>query len=73
MGSITIFGTVLVIIGLFLLIVLPIFGILAGELLILVSVLGGWIITLIGAIIILVSLIFERMSDLKKEKFNKNY
>jgi len=73
MGKAPLFGAVLVIIGLFLLVVLPIFGILFGELLIIVSVVGGWLITIIGGIIILVSLIYERMSDLDKEKFNKNY
>jgi len=66
-------GAALVIIGFVLLIVFPIIGIFAGEYLIMLSVVGGWIIALIGAGIIIVSLIFERIEDKKKEKFDKNY
>ena len=73
MNRTQLFGAVLVIIGMFLLIVFPIIGIVAGELLILVSVVGGWIIALIGAGIIIVSLVFERLDDIKKEKFDKSF
>ena len=73
MNKIQLFGAVLIIIGFALLIVFPIIGILAGEFLILVSVVGGWIIILIGALILIVSLIFERMRDVKKENFNKDF
>ncbi|MFH1587251.1 MAG: hypothetical protein ABID38_05315 [Candidatus Diapherotrites archaeon] len=66
------FGVVLVIIGLILLTVFPIFGIVAGEFLVLVTVVGGWGITIIGGLIVIVSLIFERMNDIKNEKFDKN-
>ena len=73
MNKIQFFGVALVIIGLFLLTVFPIFGIVAGEFLILISIVGGWGITIIGALIVIVSLIFERLNDIKKEKFDKNY
>ncbi len=73
MNKIQLFGAVLIIIGIALLIVFPIIGILVGEFLILVSVVGGWIIILIGALILIVSLIFERMRDVKKENFNKDF
>ena len=73
MNRIQLFGAVLVIIGLFLLIVFPIIGIVAGEALIVFSVVGGWIITLIGALIVIVSLVFERLNDIKKEKFDKSF
>ncbi len=73
MNRTQLFGAVLVIIGLFLLIVFPIIGIVAGELLLLVSVVGGWIIALIGALIVIVSLVFERLNDIKKEKFDKSF
>ncbi len=46
-------GAALVIIGFVLLIVFPIIGIFAGEYLIMLSVVGGWIIALIGAGIII--------------------
>ncbi len=67
------FGVVLVIIGLLLLTVFPIFGIVAGEFLILISIVGGWGITILGAGIVIVSLIFERLNDIKKEKFDENF
>ncbi len=67
------FGTVLVIIGLFSLTILPIFGIVAGEFLVEISVVGGWGITVLGALILVISLIFERLNDIKKENFDKNY
>ena len=67
------FGAVLVIIGLFGLIVFPIIGIVIGKPLILFSVIGGWIIALIGAAIVIVSLVFERLNDIKKEKFDKSF
>ena len=67
------FGAVLVIIGLFLLTVFPIIGIVVGKPLILISVVGGWIIALIGALVVIVSLVFERLNDIKKEKFDKSF
>ena len=73
MNKIQLFGAVLVIIGFAILIVFPIIGIVVGELLILASVVGGWIIILIGALILIVSLIFERMKDVKKETFSKDF
>ncbi|MFH1544816.1 MAG: hypothetical protein ABIE23_01840 [archaeon] len=73
MNTIQLFGAVLVLIGLFLLTVFPIIGIIAGEYLILFSVVGGWIIAIIGAGIVIVSLVFERLNDLKKERFDKNF
>ncbi len=69
MNRIQLFGAVLVIIGLLLLTVFPIIGIVAGELLIVISVVGGWIVALIGAAIVIVSLVFERLDDMKKENF----
>ena len=69
MDKIQLFGAVLVIIGLLLLTVFPIIGIVAGELLIVISVVGGWIVALIGAAIVIVSLVFERLDDMKKENF----
>ncbi len=69
MNKIQLFGAVLVIIGLFSLTVFPILGIIAGEFLIAISVVGGWIIALIGSAIIIVSLVFERLDDIKKENF----
>ncbi|MFH1239704.1 MAG: hypothetical protein V1672_00640 [Candidatus Diapherotrites archaeon] len=73
MNRTQLFGVVLVIIGLLLLIVFPIIGIFAGEFLIPLSVVGGWIIALIGALIVIVSLVFERLNDIKKEKFDKSF
>ena len=73
MNRTQLFGAVLVIIGMFLLIVFPIIGVVAGESLITLSIIGGWIITLIGAAIIIVSLVFERLDDIKKEKFDKSF
>ena len=73
MNRTQLFGAVLVIIGFFLLTVFPIIGIVAGELLIAVSIVGGWIIALIGAAIVIVSLVFERLDDIKKEKFDKSF
>ena len=73
MNKIQFFGAVLVIIGFVLLIVFPIIGIVAGELLILVSIVGGWIIILIGALILIISLVFERLNDIKKEKFDESF
>ncbi len=69
MNRTQLFGAVIVIIGMFLLIVFPIIGIVAGESLIALSVVGGWIIALIGALIVIVSLVFERLDDMKKENF----
>lgn len=69
MNRIQLFGAVLVIIGMLLLIVFPIIGIVAGESLIALSVVGGWIVALIGAAIVIVSLVFERLDDMKKENF----
>ena len=73
MNKIQLFGAVLVIIGLFLLTVFPIIGIIAGEFLIAISIVGGWVIALIGAAIIIISLVFERVNDIKKEKFDKSF
>ena len=73
MNRTQLFGAVLVIIGMVLLIVFPIIGIVAGESLIALSVVGGWIIALIGAFIVIVSLVFERLNDMKKEKFDKSF
>ena len=70
MNRTQLFGAVLVIIGLFLLIVFPIIGIVAGKSLIALSVVGGWIIAIIGAVIVVVSLVFERLNDMKKENFD---
>ena len=75
------FGSVLVMIGLLLLIVLPFVGIWAGvndgdgmaERLVVVSVFGGWAIVLLGAVVVVVSLVFERLKDMKKEKEYKEY
>ncbi len=67
------FGVLLVIIGLVLLTVFPIFGIVAGEWLVKYSVVGGWAIAIVGAGILIVSLVIERLEDIKKEKFNKNF
>lgn len=72
MNRTQLFGAVLVIIGLFLLTVFPVFGIVAGEPLLVFSIVGGWGIAIIGAAVILVSLVLERMNDIKKEKFDKN-
>jgi hypothetical protein len=72
MNKIQFTGTVTVILGLILLVVFPIFGIF-GEIFFEISFFGGWTITIIGATIILASLIRERAEDLKKEKFEKNY
>lgn len=69
MNKIQSFGAALVIIGFVLLIVFPILGIVAGERLIEISLVGGWVTTLIGAGIIVVSLVFERLDDMKKENF----
>jgi hypothetical protein len=73
MNQTQLFGAALVIIGLLLLIVFPILGIMLGEFIIMVSVVGGWIIALLGAVIIVVSLVFERMNDMKKEKYDKSF
>ena len=73
MNKIQLFGAVLVIIGLFLLTVFPIIGIIAGEFLIAISIVGGWVIALIGAAIIIISLVFERVNDIKKENFDKSF
>jgi uncharacterized membrane protein YhaH (DUF805 family) len=67
------FGAVLVIIGMFSLVVFPVIGIVAGEPLILFSVVGGWSIVLIGALVVTVSLALERLDDIKKEKFDKSF
>ena len=69
MNRTQLFGAVLVIIGMFLFIVFPVIGIVAGEPLIALSLVGGWIIALIGALIVIVSLVFERLDDMKKENF----
>ena len=73
MNKIQFFGVVLVAIGLFLLTVFPIFGIFEEEYIIAVSVFGGWGIALLGSAIILISLIYERLKDKKKENFDNNY
>ena len=65
------FGIALITIAMLLLVVFPIFGIFAGEEFIEFSIVGGWAISIIGSAIIIGSLIFERMSDIKKEKFKK--
>ena len=67
------FGAMLVIIGLFLLTVFPVFGIVAGKQLVVVSVAGGWAIAIIGALAVVASLVIERINDIKKEKFEKSY
>ncbi len=72
MNKIQSIGIILIIIGLVLLIVLPIF-IVFGKIFITISFFGGWTISIIGAGIIIASLIRERMNDIKKEKFDKNY
>jgi hypothetical protein len=46
-------GVVLVIVGLVLLIVFPVFGIVAGEELVLYSVTGGWAVSVLGIVLIL--------------------
>ncbi len=69
MNRIQLFGAVLVIIGLAMLTILPIIGIVVGELFILFSVVGGWVIALIGAAVVIASLVFERLDDMKKENF----
>ena len=69
MDKVQSFGAALVVIGFFLLIVFPILGILVGERLIEISLVGGWVTALIGAGIIVVSLVFERLDDMKKENF----
>jgi len=69
MNRTQLFGAVLVIIGMILLIVFPIIGIVAGKSLIALSVVGGWVIALIGAAIVIVSLVLERLDDMKKENF----
>ncbi|MFH1391325.1 MAG: hypothetical protein ABIH20_03380 [Candidatus Diapherotrites archaeon] len=63
-------GIIIVIIGLILLTVFPIFGVF-GEIFFTISFFGGWTISIIGAGIIIASLIQERMNDIKKEKFDK--
>lgn len=73
MNRIQLFGALLVLIGLFLLMVFPVIAIIVGEPLIMFSVVGGWIIAIIGAFIVIVSLVFERLNDMKKEKFDKNF
>ena len=73
MNSTQMFGIALVTIGMILLMVFPIFGIVWGEALIEYSVVGGWAISIIGSVIIVASLIMERMNDKKKENFDNNY
>lgn len=73
MNKIQFFGVILVAIGLFLLTVFPIFGIFQDEFIITFSIFGGWGIAVLGSAIILISLIYERLNDKKKENFDNNY
>ncbi|MCR4335950.1 MAG: hypothetical protein NUV57_05460 [archaeon] len=63
-------GIAIVIAGLVFLLVFPIFGIF-GEIFFEISFFAGWGLSVLGAGIILISLIQERRNDIKKEKFDK--
>ncbi len=67
------FAVMLVLIGFALLVVFPIFGIVAGKWVIALSVVGGWALVVIGAAIAVVSLVLERLGDLKAEKFDEKF
>ena len=70
-NSVQLFGVALVTIGLILLIVFPVFGVF-DEMFFEYSFFGGWALCIIGAVVLVVSLVLERMNDIKNEKF-KNY